>query len=45
LIFFRRAVSCGAMTEAEVLEKTDLSPAELKSASFTKIMEGRRNKS
>jgi hypothetical protein len=36
--FFIRAVECGAMTEAEVLQKTDLSAEELKSASFAKIM-------
>lgn len=38
LNFFIRAVGCGAMTEADVTEKTDLSPEELKSASFAKIM-------
>lgn len=41
LNFFIRAVGCGAMSEAEVLQKTDLSSAELKSASFIKIMEER----
>ncbi|HVE58395.1 MAG TPA: aldolase/citrate lyase family protein [Pyrinomonadaceae bacterium] len=39
LNFFIRAAQCGAMTEAEVQQKTDLSSAELKSASFVKIME------
>ncbi len=43
LNFFGRALSCGAMTEAEVLDATDLSVAELRSASFAKIMENRRN--
>ena len=38
LNFFIRAVRCGAMTEAEVTQKTDLSSAEFKSASFVKIM-------
>ncbi len=38
LNFFIRAVGCGAMTEAEVQQKTDLSPQELKSASFAEIM-------
>ncbi len=38
LNFFIRAASCGAMTEEEVLQKTDLSSEELKSASFVKIM-------
>ena len=41
LNFFIRAVNCGAMTESEVMKKTDLSPEELKSASFAKIMESR----
>ena len=45
LNFFIRAVGCGAMTEAEVLQKTDLSPAELKSASFAKILELRNQRS
>ena len=42
LNFFIRAVGCGAMTETEVLPKTDHSSEELKSASCVKIME-RRN--
>jgi citrate lyase beta subunit len=42
LNFFIRAIECGAMTESEALQKTDLSSAELKSASFTKIMEFRK---
>ncbi|HEY0458372.1 MAG TPA: aldolase/citrate lyase family protein [Pyrinomonadaceae bacterium] len=42
LNFFIRAVHCGAMTEREVLEKTDLSSDELKSASFASILKGKR---
>ncbi len=42
LNFFIRAVSCGAMNETEVQQKTDLSSQELKSASFAKIMELRK---
>jgi hypothetical protein len=40
--FFLRALSCGAMSEREIQQKTGLNAAELKSASFTKIMENRR---
>jgi HpcH/HpaI aldolase/citrate lyase family len=39
LNFFIRALNCGAMTEAEILEGTNLSADELKSASFAKIMD------
>ncbi len=39
LNFFIRAAQCGAMTETEILQKTDLSSAELKSASFARILE------
>lgn len=42
LNFFGRALSCGAMTEAEVSEITDLSGEELRRASFARIMENRR---
>ncbi|MEP6901914.1 MAG: aldolase/citrate lyase family protein, partial [Actinomycetota bacterium] len=42
LNFFIRAVRCGAMSEEEVRQKADLSSAELKSASFVKIMELRK---
>ncbi len=38
LNFFIRALNCGAMTETEVLEGTNLSADELKSASFAKIV-------
>jgi hypothetical protein len=41
LNFFLRAVGSGAMTEAEVLDKTGLSAKELKSASFAEIMAGK----
>jgi citrate lyase beta subunit len=41
LIFFIRAVACGAMCEEEVLQKTDLTSEELKSDSFAKIMSNR----
>jgi len=44
LNFFIRAMSCGAMTEAEVLEKTGLTVDELKSASFQKIMDSKSEK-
>lgn len=40
--FFARAASCGAMTDAEIAEATDLSIAELRGASFARIMESRR---
>ncbi|HXG84851.1 MAG TPA: aldolase/citrate lyase family protein [Pyrinomonadaceae bacterium] len=43
LNFFGRALSCGAMTEAEVLEAVDLSAEELRVGSFAKIMENRSN--
>ena len=39
LNFFTRAVACGAMTEAEVTEKTGLSREEFASASFHRIAE------
>ena len=46
LNFFIRALSCGAMAEAEVLSATSLTMEELRSASFVKIMENRQeNKS
>ena len=41
LNFFIRAHGCGAISEEEALQKTDLSSAELKSASFIQIMENR----
>lgn len=42
LNFFIRGLSCGAIKEEEILEKTNLSRDELKSGSFSKIMENRR---
>jgi hypothetical protein len=42
LNFFIRAAGCGAMTEAEIRQKTDLSSAELKSASFAAFLKGKR---
>lgn len=42
LNFFIRGLSCGAMSEAEILEITGLSRAELISGSFLKIMESHR---
>ena len=41
LNFFIRAHGCGAISEEEARQKTDLSSAELKSASFIQIMENR----
>lgn len=42
LNFFRRAINCGAMSEKEVIEATDLTIEELNSASFIEITENRR---
>ena len=39
LNFFLRGLNCGAITEAEITEKTGLSTDELKSDSFIKIVE------
>ncbi|HXH68906.1 MAG TPA: hypothetical protein VNI60_01030, partial [Pyrinomonadaceae bacterium] len=44
LNFFVRALSSGAMTGDEILEVTNITPEELRSASFVKIMENRRKK-
>ena len=38
LNFFIRAIICGALSEEDVLQKTDLTADELRSASFAKIM-------
>lgn len=43
LNFFNRALNCGAICRTEILEITGLSESELKSASFLRIMENRRN--
>ena len=45
LNFFARAESCGAMTEMEIADATDLTIEELNSASFFKIMESRQRES
>lgn len=42
LNFFLRAISCGAVAESDVPSLTGLSVEELRSASFAKILEGRR---
>jgi citrate lyase beta subunit len=42
LNFFLRGLNCGAFTEAESLA-TGLTPAELRSRSFVKVLEGRRS--
>jgi hypothetical protein len=42
LNFFLRARDCGAMTEKEITEATNLTVEELNSASFARIMEDRR---
>jgi citrate lyase beta subunit len=42
LNYFLRAINCGAIAEADVPALTGLSLEELKSASFHKILEGRR---
>jgi hypothetical protein len=44
LNFFARAASCGAMTEKEITEATDLPVEELKLNSFLKITESSGNK-
>lgn len=41
LNFFTRATSCGALTEAEVFDRTGLNAEELRSGSFTYILEKR----
>jgi citrate lyase beta subunit len=42
LNYFLRAMNCGAITEAEAVEMSGLSVAELQSRSFAKILKGRR---
>jgi citrate lyase beta subunit len=44
LNFFLRGLDSGAMTETEITEKTGMSADELKSASFIKIIDGRKVK-
>ncbi|HEV2802070.1 MAG TPA: hypothetical protein VGW12_16465 [Pyrinomonadaceae bacterium] len=43
LNYFLRALNCGALTEAEALERTSLSLSELRSGSFVKILNNRQN--
>jgi citrate lyase beta subunit len=42
LNYFLRAINCGAVPEADVPARTGLTLEELRSASFVKILEGRR---
>jgi citrate lyase beta subunit len=42
LNYFLRALNCGAITEAEALEKSGLTLEELRGRSFTKILANRR---
>ena len=44
LNYFLRALNCGAITEKEAVEMSGLSVAELRSRSFAKILEGRRQR-
>jgi hypothetical protein len=44
LNFFLRAKNCGAITEAEAVQRSGLGAAELQSRSFVKILDGRRKK-
>ena len=43
LNYFLRAMNCGALTEAEALELSGLTLAELRSGSFVKILKSRQN--
>lgn len=40
--FFNRALNCGALTENEILQKTNLNLEELRSGSFAAILERRK---
>lgn len=42
LNYFVRAVSCGALTEEEAVERTSLTVEELRAGSFKKILENRK---
>jgi hypothetical protein len=42
LNYFLRAINCGAITEGEALELSGLTLAELRSASFVKILKNRQ---
>ena len=43
LNYFLRAINCGAITEEEALRRTGLTLAELRSGSFVKILDSRKN--
>ncbi|HEX8128626.1 MAG TPA: hypothetical protein VF527_05940 [Pyrinomonadaceae bacterium] len=43
LNYFLRAINCGAITEAEALERSSLTLAELRSGSFVQILNSRQN--
>ncbi|HZH32314.1 MAG TPA: hypothetical protein VEY11_16235 [Pyrinomonadaceae bacterium] len=43
LNYFLRAINCGAITEAEALERSSLTIAELRSGSFVQILNRRQN--
>jgi citrate lyase beta subunit len=43
LNYFLRAINCGAITEAEALERSGLTLPELRSGSFVKILNNRQN--
>jgi citrate lyase beta subunit len=43
LNYFLRAINCGALTEAEAVERSGLTVAELRSSSFVKILNNRQN--
>ncbi|HZG50968.1 MAG TPA: hypothetical protein VEZ40_02430, partial [Pyrinomonadaceae bacterium] len=45
LNYFLRAINCGAITEAEALERSGLTLAELRSGSFVRILNSRQNPS
>jgi len=44
LNYFLRAVNCGAITADEAQALMGLTTVELRSASFVKILDGRKNK-
>ena len=42
LNYFLRAINCGAITEDEAIERAGLTLAELRTRSFLRILEGRK---
>jgi hypothetical protein len=44
LNFFLRALACGAMSELEVEARAGLTAAELRTGSFARILDARRNR-